>query len=134
MKKFVCPNCHSENIQKCSIIYKSGTHTHQSTTTINGNVEAETSGSGSTVLAQEVAPPVKKESSWGAMIVCAAIGFFCVSEDILWGGVIGAVLAAACYFESQDADKFNNEEYPALYNQWLNTYICHRCGHKFTLN
>ena len=81
MTKFVCPNCHSENIQKCSIIYKSGTRTHQSTTTINGNVEA-----------------------------------------------------AACYFESQEAEKFNNEEYPALYNQWLNTYICHRCGHKFTLN
>ena len=44
MSNFKCPHCGSENIQKCSVIYHSGTTSNQSTTKINGNVEAETSG------------------------------------------------------------------------------------------
>ena len=78
MAYFKCPHCGSENIQKCSVIYNSGTASHQSTTTINGKVEAETSGVSGTNLAQQLAPPAKKEENWIASVVCGAIAIFFV--------------------------------------------------------
>ena len=131
--KFICPHCHSDNIQKCSIVYKNGTSNHQYTTTVNGN-EVETSGVEHTTLAKEVAPPAKKETSWGAMVILGLVAVFCLLDGIFWIGVIAGLLALGCYGSSSEAAKFNEQEYPALYQQWLNTYICNRCGHVFTLN
>lgn len=130
--KFICPHCHSENIQKCSIVYQNGKSNQKYTTTVNGE-DVETSGEGLTELAKQVAPPAKKETSYGAMIFCGIIAFLCLSGGLILVGIIAGVFAVGCYSNSKDADKFNNEEYPKLYNQWLNMYICHRCGNLFTL-
>ena len=131
--KFVCPHCQSDNIQKCSIVYQNGTSNHRYTTTVNGE-DLETTGTGHTELAKAVAPPAKQDTSWGAMIVLGGVAVFCIYGGLTIVGIIAAVLALACYGTSQDAEKFNKEEYPKLYNQWLNTYICNRCGHIFTLD
>lgn len=135
MEKFVCPNCHSDNIQKCSMIFKNGTSNRQISVDMGGDIKTQDSGIvDSTILAQEVAPPAKKETKWGAMVFLVIVAVLLLYGGLVIGGVIAGVLAAGSFFSSQEAEKFNNEEYPILYNQWLNTYICHHCGHRFVLN
>ena len=133
MKKFICPHCHSENIQKCSVVYQSGTSNQHYVTTVNGDVESRTTGGGSTGLAQQVAPPVKKETSWGTVIVCGGGAVLCLFSGILIVAAILGVMAFGAYGSSSEADKYNKEEYPVLYEIWLNSYICHRCGSIFPL-
>ena len=58
MAKFMCPHCHSEHIQKYSIVYQNGA---SQITTSNGE-EVRIIGEGLTQLAQQVAPPAKKET------------------------------------------------------------------------
>ena len=33
----------------------------------------------------------------------------------------------------KDIEKHNTEEYPKLYDQWLHSYYCHRCGYRFII-
>lgn len=128
----MCPHCHSEHIQKCSIIYQNGASNHQYVTNINGQ-DVETTGGGVTQLAQQVAPPVKKETNWGAMILCAGGAFLLLTCGVFIVGVILGFIAFGLYGSSEEAAKFNKEEFPRLYETWLNTYHCNRCGHTFLL-
>ena len=140
MSNFKCPHCGSENIQKCSVIYHSGTTSNQSTTKINGNVEAETSGVSSTNLAQQLAPPAKKEESWIAGFICGAIflyllyDFIFVSRFSFLGFVIVAVFglgAWATLNSSEEAQKYNENQFPIDYDVWTKSYFCYRCGNVF---
>ena len=139
MKGFQCPNCGSGDIQKCEMIYMQGTVNHSSTTSI-GNYESETIGQVSTSLAQSVAPPTQKETYWLAMIVCGVIAAL-VGESVLkhfhTGHFIVAIIAGlftwAFYSMSQEASEYNEKQYPIDYDNWKNSYICHRCGNKFIL-
>ena len=129
MAKFMCPHCHSEHIQKCSIVYQNGA---SQITTSNGE-EVRIIGEGLTQLAQQVAPPAKKETHWGAMILFAGGALLFLTSGLFIVGVILGVIAFGLYGSSDEAAKFNKEEYPILYNQWCNSYICNRCGHTFFL-
>ena len=129
MEKFMCPHCHSEHIQKCSIVYQNGA---SQITTSNGE-EVRVIGNGLTQLAQQVAPPAEKETHWGAMILCGGLAALFLTSGLFIVGIILGFIALNLYGSSDEAAKFNKEKYPILYNQWLNTYICNRCGNKFIL-
>ena len=129
MAKFMCPHCHSEHIQKCSIVYQNGA---SQITTSNGE-EVRIIGEGLTQLAQQVAPPAKKETHWGAMVISGFLAVLLLTSGLFIVGVILGVIAFGLYGSSDEAAKFNKEEYPILYNQWCNSYICNRCGHTFFL-
>lgn len=129
---FVCPKCGSENIQKCSVIYRNGTVGH-SFTTRSGDYSAETSGVESTELAQSVAPPQKKDTSWGLMIGLGLFSFFSFLDDIYILALILGVMAIGAYSSSQEASDYNNKQWPKEYRAWENSYLCHRCGHYFQL-
>lgn len=129
---FVCPKCGSENIQKCSVIYRSGTVGH-SYTTRSGDYTAETSGVESTDLAQSVAPPPKKEEPYGGMLGCFALaGLF-----LMWNWPIVAVICGLAglgnIMSIKEALDYNNNQWPRDYRAWENSYLCHRCGHYFQL-
>ncbi len=131
MREFKCPHCGSENIQKCEVIYMSGTVSHTSTTTF-GKYEATTEGQAATDLAQAVAPPAKMETSWVAGLIFGGLAYLFGIDSFLAGLVLGAI--ALVFFKgSIDAEKYNNEIYPKEYERWRNTYICHRCGNQFLL-
>ena len=129
MEKFMCPHCHSEHIQKCSIVYQNGA---SQITTSNGE-EVRVIGNGLTQLAQQVAPPAEKETHWGAMILFGGGAVLFLTSGLFIVGIILGFIALNLYGSSDEAAKFNKEKYPILYNQWLNTYICNRCGNKFIL-
>ena len=132
MGEFKCPKCGSENIQKCEVIYLSGTVSHSSTTTM-GRYEATTEGQASTDLAQTVAPPAEQDTSWMATIVLA---FFAAVVFCDGGTIPGLVLGAIALLlgkSSADADDYNKKIYPKEYERWRHSYICHRCGNRFII-
>lgn len=132
--KFCCPKCGSENIQSCQMIYQNGVSSGTYTTT-NGNETTSTRGTQITDLAASVAPPAKKDESTplGSVFVCgilAAIFFF---ADHWIVAAILALLAAGAYETYTEAVNFNQKTYPSLYDDWLNSYTCHRCGNRFIM-
>ena len=132
MSEFKCPKCGSENIQKCEVIYMSGTVSHSSTTTF-GRYEATTEGQASTDLAQAVAPPAQQDTSWLAGIVVAFIAFVLFDDGGIIPGLVLGAIALLLFKSSVDADKYNKEVYPKEYRRWQRSYICHRCGNRFLI-
>ena len=149
-----CPNCGSENTQRYSVIYNNGVSNYSSETEISGYVErdflhsdsfsgtASTQGVSITNLAQTVAPPQKESEVGcgtvvGSLIVVAVIhgilscfidkGF--LLEVIDWGILL--LFGFLLYYENKRSSEYNNNVYPQLYNDWLNSYVCMRCGHHF---
>ena len=139
MSKFKCPKCGSGDIQKCEMIYMNGTVNHSSTTTV-GNYESETSSQASTSLAQSVAPPTKKETYWTATIIAGVITAFAgdaVLNHFQTARLVIAIIAGlftwACYSMTQEANEYNEKQYPIEYENWQNSYVCFRCGNRFRM-
>ena len=132
MREFKCPKCGSENIQKCEVIYMSGTVSHSSTTTM-GRYEATTEGQASTDLAQAVAPPAKQDTSWLAGIVVAFIAFVLFDDGGIIPGLVFGAIALLLFKSSADAESYNSNVYPKEYERWKHSYICHRCGNRFII-
>lgn len=145
MSKFCCPNCGSENIQKMQIVYQSGTGTRTSVTTYenrNGySVESETNEHSSTNLAASVAPPKQKETNYGFMLVCGIVSAYLI-WDLFKGfswfelivGALAGLFAFGAYETSVQNSNWNETEYPRLYEEWTNSFICHKCGHRFVIH
>ena len=132
MSEFKCPKCGSENIQKCEVIYMSGTVSHSSTTTM-GRYEATTEGQASTDLAQAVAPPAQQDTSWLAGIVVAFIAFVLFDDGGIIPGLVLGAIALLLFKSSADAENYNSNVYPKEYDRWKHSYICHRCGNRFII-
>lgn len=132
MSEFKCPKCGSENIQKCEVIYMSGTVSHSSTTTM-GRYEATTEGQASTDLAQAVAPPAQQDTSWLAGIVVAFIAFVLFDDGGIIPGLVLGAIALLLFKSSADAENYNSNVYPKEYDRWKHSYICHRCGNRFLI-
>ena len=105
MSEFKCPTCGSENIQKCEVIYMSGTVSHSSTTTM-GRYEATT-------------------------VFCFLACLF-FKDSFIAFLVLGAI-ALLLGKSSMDADEYNKKVYPKEYERWKHSYICHRCGNRFII-
>ncbi|MBQ7492996.1 MAG: hypothetical protein IJT47_01025 [Selenomonadaceae bacterium] len=131
MAEYKCPKCGSENIQKCEVIYMSGTVSHSSTTTL-GRYEATTEGSSSTDLAQAVAPPAEQDTSWLAVIIFGFLAYCFLDESLIVSAILGAI-AFLLGKSSVDASEYNDKIYPKEYDRWRHSYICHRCGNRFII-
>lgn len=132
-RKFVCPKCGSDNIQRCSVIYQQGTVGH-SYTSRSGDYSVETSGTESTALAQSVAPPPKKSTNWGWMVIT---GFFTVASFLDGYPILGVILALATivlFQDSKESSEYNDKQWPRDYEAWESSYLCHRCGNYFQLD
>ena len=129
--EFKCPYCHSENIQSCPIIYQSGTSGVNAVTAADKFI-AITKGKTMTDLARSVAPPSQKETTWGWAVFFTFLAFICFDEKLLFFGE----LIMAGYFIKQNLDikEYNEKIFPELYNTWLHSYLCHRCGNIFVIN
>lgn len=129
---FRCPVCKSENVQRCSVIYQSGISSSNAATLADKFV-AVTKGVNMTALAQSVAPPAKKEDSW------FWTGLFACFAFLFWdNGNVGLFLFFLCvtgWFLKINFDTYNYNEkiWPTLYDTWLHSYLCHRCGNVFVL-
>lgn len=127
---FTCPNCHSENIQSLPIIYQSGTSGGDSITQ-TGNIISVTKGVQMTNLAKSVAPPTKKETNWGIVAGLGVAAFFGMEENIGWLFWGSLFFGAGAVFSSFEASNYNEKTWPAEYDTWVHSYLCHRCGNIF---
>ena len=126
---FCCPNCGSENVQSLPIIYQSGSSGTSSVTQTTQFIGIS-QGNTMTDLARAVAPPQrKKEPSGFGFLVILGIGSLLV--EIIPAAIVFFVLAVIAYFPLAKVKKYNKEQFPIEYDNWKNSYLCHRCGTVF---
>ena len=138
-----CPHCNSDNCQRLEVAYQSGTSNIQTRSSgvgvgmgrggIGVGVgNSKTSGTSQTQLAQKASPPKKKR--YLPLIIAFFIGWIIASDAGLkhWIWLILGVAAVilSCYMGYQ-AYRFNRETWPGLYQIWMESWICHKCGQIF---
>lgn len=134
-----CGKCGSENTQRLQLIYDGGTQDISATSHtagvgsisgalgLSGSV-TKTAGTSRSVLAQKVSPPEKRKLM--AVVVLALIGFLCLTGS--FGVVVfGLLLIAVGGYGTYDAIRFNTQHWPGLYQRWLDSWMCHKCGHSY---
>jgi hypothetical protein len=77
------------------------------------------------VLAQKAAPPEKRRLM--AVIVLTLIGLLCLRGS---GGVamLGFAMTAYGVYGLYNSIRFNSQHWPTLYQRWLDSWMCHKCG------
>lgn len=153
--KFCCPQCGAENIQNFEIAYRMGvSHIDASTTGVGissslnvGIGVASTIGIQRSALSRIVAPPVKMKYLKNAFaLYCIFLGItgllaaglnklfdnngFIMFIDVL---IVFLVPSFIVKHYVSTIETWNDKEYPKLLRQWRQSYICFRCGHKFTI-
>lgn len=127
-----CPRCRSENVQSCPVIYQSGTSGSASVTAADRFI-AVTRGKTMTDLARSVAPPMRKKTGWWVTVVLICVTLLLLNTNHTW--LIVIALGAACLSgkDNFDAKEYNEQIWPRIYDTWLHSYLCHRCGNIFVI-
>jgi hypothetical protein len=134
-----CNQCGSDHTQRLQMVFEGGTHAISSIshTTDIGSLSGalgisdsvtRTSGVSRSVLVQKMAPPEKRNLS--AVFLLTLIGFLCLrgSTGFIMGGL--AMMAVGLY-GLYNSIRFNRESWPRLYQRWLNSWLCHKCGNVY---
>jgi len=125
-----CPHCNSQNTQKFSLIYRSGTAdinltTVKSTYGVGGLSAgaASTSGTTQSHLASQCAPPEKRSYFLpvvgifiGGCVLSLLVGAWVI--DVMYLLLIGYIVLAI---------RHNFQYYPMWLQEWNEKYICLRC-------
>ena len=130
-----CTRCKSDNTQRLSVIYQSGTQ--QISTTSNtfgggvgtgfgvGSATTSTSGTAQSYLAIKAAPPTKKSFKRALIFMFLwLLGFFYKEISFI---LFLPFLAAAIFF-AYKSFRYNSNQYPALRQAWLMSWHCNKCG------
>lgn len=132
-----CGKCGSENTQRLQVAYDGGTQDISATSHtagvgslsgalgLSGSV-TKTAGTSVSVLAQKAAPPEKRKLK--AVIILTLIGLFCLGGSFKVA-LFGVALAALGGYGIFNAVRFNTQHWPGLYSHWLESWMCHKCGH-----
>lgn len=149
-----CPKCNSEHIQRFPVVYERGISNNQSDTTgIGVGVgtgglgfgvgKASTSSTSMTAIAERLAPPAKKKVPWWAWLIgVSGLGTFgstgLSASDAASVGISGLLGVAFCFLPTLlpivyliFVSKWNANEWPVLYAEWKNSWLCQRCGYEF---
>ena len=143
---FACPHCQSTEIQRFSVAYQSGisqinTKSAGIGMSLSGKVGiggAKTKGQSQTELSRMTAPP--KKLTYGIWIGCGFVASFFLSflfnqilpQEIADGLAIFGSAGLALYFMYRSF-RYNRDVHPKLMQQWNNSWVCFRCGHKFVM-
>lgn len=143
--QYVCPQCHSDNIQKYEVLYMTGTSTADSTTVglgIFGSIgggAASTSTTQKSKMAETVVPPQEREPSIVMILMHLSISLMAFTLGAAIHYVVGIIAAIAAfivasyYFYYKYCYLWNRDVYPQLLEQWHHSYVCMRCGNRFTI-
>ncbi len=140
-----CPKCNSENTQSLSTAYETGlSHTNSATRGVGiglgaGGVAvgvggASTAGVAQTLTSQRAAPPEKKtyiKPLMGYLVAGVLIMFI---GGMIWQplGLFGQLFwIGGSGLHAYRAYDFNSNTWPALFEEWKHTFVCHRCSHVF---
>lgn len=82
----------------------------------------------SSVLAQKAAPPEKRKLT--AVIIVTLVGVLCLQGS--WTVTIfGLLMMGVGGYGIYNAVRFNAQHWPDLYQRWLGSWLCHKCGHNY---
>ena len=137
-----CPECGSNNTKRVEVIFDQGTSDSSATSLIlgsNADAVAVTSGRSQTRLAQKVSPPKKKDIFGPLFLLLLSLVFFVFiffSKDFSLGGpwYIGLFLLLMFILSIRFLMvnlKFNKFEWPKIYESWLKSWCCLKCGNIF---
>jgi len=133
----ICPNCGSDNTQRLEVIYDSGTSNINTTGVTSGvglarglgggAAVTKTSGVSRTTMAVKAAPPIKKKWIFLALIafVVLLVG---ISSGSIGGILFGVGLAGGAGYLCYKMSIYNNHVWPGLYQTWLRSWMCNKCG------
>lgn len=131
-----CNKCGSDHTQRLEVAYDSGTRDISATSHtagvgsisgalgLSGSV-TRTSGVSRSVLAQKGAPPQKRNLL--AVFLLFLIGFLCTAGTAGWI-IAGLAMMAYGGYGLYNSIRYNREYWPGLYQRWLESWMCHRCG------
>jgi hypothetical protein len=140
-----CPNCQSDNLQTFRMVFETGTSSTESVSsgtaiglTGGGGIgigvgSSKSSGTTMSLLAQKVAPPVKKKVALAWLITVLA-ALFVVSGlgTKEWGMVMFfAIVGTITGYIAVTRSKWNQHQFPALMRAWERSWLCHKCGNTF---
>lgn len=79
----------------------------------------------SSLLAQRAAPPERRKLM--AVFVMTVIGVLFLRAE---GGffTIGLIMAGVGGYGLYNSIRFNRQYWPTLYQRWLGSWMCHKCG------
>lgn len=131
-RRYDCPECGSENTQRATLAYESGTARSRAYTRGGGTHDrteygAVTEGEGRTLLATRLAPPKPRR------VVAGTIGFFVLglyvelithSTVVLFGVWVPAAVYAVWAVKQ-------NRRLAEKRREWAQQFVCMRCGEKF---
>lgn len=134
-----CNQCGSDHTQRLQVAYEGGTqaistHSHtgdmldlSDSLRLTGYATT-TSGVSRSLLAQRAAPPEKRKLM--TLFVITVIGLLFLRSD---GGFfsLGLFMAGGGGHGLYTAIRFNREQWPALYQHWSNSWMCHKCGNVY---
>ena len=126
--------------------FESGTSTSETKTTglgvgmAGGNLGLGVGGgttrmTSMSILAQKVSPPQLQKLTWANGLT--VVGLLVIANGIT-SMALGVILAGIVIFSPgaymiYSKRKWNREDYPRLLAQWEKSWLCHKCGHVFTL-
>lgn len=153
-----CPRCGSENTKSFPMVHQQGISTIDlDTTSVGGGYQfgegggafvlgtsGSASGTSQSSLSMATAPP-KRKASYAivgyvlAAIVAAVFTARVWQANWILGLVWSAMLlggfglwAKSLMKRYENIENYNEKEYPRLYKNWQNSYLCFRCGASFT--
>lgn len=152
-EKYVCPQCHSDDVRKIEMIWKEQTGDIDldsvGTTFGTGGVNVgyfKSHGHQLSKLAREAAPPrkrnIKTDLMGGAFLGFFLGAIFGISTLIVGHKDLAAILfwvmmAIGCVYGvllARKDGKWNDEVWPRVYAGWQHTWICTRCGKRFSVH
>lgn len=137
-----CNNCNSDNTQRLEVVYENGTqniNTKSRSTGLGfsrfgssiGFGRTKTTGVARSTAAIKAAPPAKKKLLWFIVMVIVGISFVGSKNNVSHDYIIGVILLAVGGFFLYKNITFNKKTYPQLYQSWLKSWMCNKCGSIF---
>lgn len=136
-----CESCNSENTQRLEVVFENGTqnintksHTFGTSlfNPLGGLFGASTSTKGTSMssAAKKAAPPTAKNLGRLILVIVIAVIVLFNASTIMVGIIAIAAIAGAGFWVYKNF-MYNKKTFPPLYDIWLDSWICNKCGSTF---
>lgn len=132
-----CPQCKSDNVQRFSVIYQSGTQNINTQSRsfgagvgsggAFGSAHTTTSGTSQSLMAKITAPPEKKSYKFAILCLIFGVLVMFVGSYQLVGFLLIGLGGLLGYFSYN----YNLNDWPSKYQSWNTSWHCNKCGETY---